>query len=169
MTFLEVDTLHWPRVELAGVTYAVAPRYVGPMSIGEADETAKHHGCELPTPALVDAIWKSADCKLDGRRFVRKHDGTPATMSSPAVMLDQSQRIERAIAEWEASNGPARLVAGCAKDVVRMPNGKLALYGWHDREGRVIQPAFSGHARAWQDYSQMLRLVRRVEALDVAA
>lgn len=156
MIYVDPDT--WPRITLNGVTYAVAPRYIGPLGIGEAEETAAHHGCELPTPALVDAIYTHADCKLDAQRFVRSHDGTLATMAAPAVMLAQANRVQAAIVAWEREHGPAALVAGGFKDVVRLPSGKPGLYGWHRLDGSVIQPAFGGHGRSWRDYSQGLRL-----------
>lgn len=158
--FVDVDS--WPRVECRGVVYAVAPRYLGPIGIGEADETARHHGCELPGRDLVDRIWETADCKLDARQFVRKHDGTPRTMASPAVLLEQRRKIEAAIVEWESAHGPAQLVAGCCKDVIVGQFGGLALYGWQRPDGTVIQSEYRRHARVWIDYSQGARLVRRV-------
>lgn len=166
---IEVDVDTWPRVELHGVTYAVSSRYVGPMSIGEAAETAAHHGCELPTPALVDAIWSAADCKLDARQFMRRHDGTARTMSSPEVMVSQAKMVNGAIEDWIDANGYPSLVAGCFKDVVRTESGKFGLYGWHRLDGRVIQTLYTGHSRAWGDYSQGLRLVRRIFRLPEAA
>lgn len=153
MPMMYVDPDTWPRVELHGDVWAVAPRYIGPMSIGSAHETARHHGCELPTPELVDAIWRAADCRLDGAAFVRSHDGTPATMSSLPVLEGQRTRVEAAIAAWGAAQGhPAVLVAGCFKDVVQAAPGglsvRLGLYGMHRADGRPIQPPYWRHALA---------------------
>lgn len=163
MSTLYVDIDEWPRVTLGDTTWAVCPRYIGPVAIGEAATMAEHHGCELPTKELVDAIWRHADCKLNAYDFVRKHDGTPKTMASLEVLKDQSQKIERAITAWESTHGPARLVAGCAKDVIRLGDGRLALYGWQTLDGKVIQPIYAKHALEWIDYSQHCRLVRKVD------
>jgi hypothetical protein len=146
-------TCTWVRVELDGVTWLVAPVYIAPVGIGEAESIAKANGCELPSPRLVDAIWHAADLRVEP--LPRKHDGTTRTMASAEVYADQATRIWRQIEGREF-----RLLAGTHKDVVA-EGGKLGLYGWHRLDGRVIQSFFGGHARAWKDYSQGLRLVKR--------
>lgn len=143
-------------VDLNGVTWMVCPVYVAPVSIGEARDLALAHGCELPSPALVDAIWQAADLKLDAAKLTRIHDGTPATMNSDAVHSDQARRIAALVGDTDY-----RLLAGAFKDVVQL-NGVIGLYGWHKANGTVIQPFYSGHAAAWRDYSQAIRLCRRV-------
>ena len=144
----------WVRVECDGVVYDVASDYLYPVGIGEAITIAYEAGYELPTPELVDAIWKQADLRL--APMPRAHDGTPQTMASEAVYADQKRNIEEQIAGRDFV-----LLAGSHKDVVTK-GGRVGLYGWHRLDGRVIQPFFAGHARAWKDYSQGLRLVRRV-------
>ena len=139
----------------AGVVWLVAPLYVAPVGIGEAEDIAKANGCELPSPELVDAIWSAADLKLEP--LPRKTDGTPRTMASKEVYQDQASRIH---SQYVGKEKEFRLLAGTHKDVVRR-NGKLGLYGWHRLDGRVWQPFYAGHARAHKDYSQGLRLVRR--------
>lgn len=149
-------------VDHDGARWLVSPTYIGPIGIGEAEELANRLGYELPTPGLVDAIWRAADRKIDASRMVRTdHDGTPATMASPEMMRTQAERIAREIGD--ASLGiEYRLLAGVFKDVVRDPtSGKIGLYGWHRANGTPIQPFYAGHARGWRDYSQGLRLVRR--------
>ncbi len=166
-------------VELDGVVWEVASAYFPHVTIGEAERLADDNGCELPFPRLVDAIWRAADLRLPP--LPRGHDGTPRTMSSPAVYADQERRIAEQVGDRCFT-----LVAGCYKDVVRVfakggnvGRGALALYGWHVERGvampgiptydaatpdlgaRVIQPVYTGHARAWGDYSQGARLVRR--------
>lgn len=134
----------------------VSPVYVAPVGIGEAQHISETYGCELPTPDLVDQIWAAADLKL--MPLPRKHNGTVAEMASDAVYADQAARI------YEQYQGKDfRLLAGTHKDIVQS-NGRVGLYGWHQLNGKVIQPFFGGHALAWKDYSQGLRLVRRVTA-----
>lgn len=140
-------------VECNGVTWLVAPIYYAPVSIGQAVKLASDLGFELPSPELVDAIWQAADLKLDP--LPRKHNGTIAEMATEAVYLDQGKRIEAQIADRSF-----HLLAGAFKDVV-MHKGKVGLYGWHRSNGVPIQPFYGGHAPAWIDYSQGLRLVKR--------
>lgn len=153
-------------VECDGVKWEVCPVYVGPIGIGQARDVAASLGCELPTPALVDAIWKAADLKIDANVMVNgTHDGTPKTMDSPEIHAAQAAKIARAVGE-KSLGIDFFLLAGAFKDIVQRKNpsnGKIeiGLYGWHRANGQVIQPFFGGHALAWRDYSQGLRLVRR--------
>jgi hypothetical protein len=153
-------------VDLDGVTWEVTRNYVdGPVGIGEAADLAKQAGMQLPTPALVDAIWRAADLKL--LPLPRKNE------VSQAVFDDQKRRISEQIGDREF-----QLVAGQFKDVVTV-NGFPQLYGWHVEDGRnvgiplhkpvtpgpgkVIQPpSGKAHGLFFKDYSQGVRLVRRV-------
>lgn len=148
----------WPIVECAGVRWSVAPSYIAPIGIGQAEDMARELGCELPTAALVDAIWKAADlkiepitCSVDNGRLT----DWGASMSSFKTYDAQATRIENAIA-----GRSFKLLAGTHKDVIH-EGGKLAIYGWHTLAGKVLQPIYGGHARGWIDYSQGCRLVRR--------
>lgn len=166
-------------VEFNGETWLVAPEYIGPVGIGEARAIAASLGLELPSSGLVDAIWRAADLRIDPP--VRASDGTPKTMSTPAVFEAQRQRIESII-----DGRPFTLLAGTHKDVVTLSNGKPGLYGWNVEipaaftkatgvathtvrgtsgvkveGGPVVQQEFGGHGLDWKDYSQGLRLVRR--------
>jgi N-acetyl-anhydromuramyl-L-alanine amidase AmpD len=147
-------TCGWVEVEHQGQKWQVAPVYLAPVGIGQALELARLNGCELPSPELVDAIWEKADLKLSP--LPRKHDGTPRTMASDEVFADQNRKIDEQIAGRQFT-----LLAGTHKDVV-LKDGKIGLYGWHRPDGSVIQPFYSGHAPAWIDYSQGLRLCRKV-------
>ena len=57
------------------------------------------------------------------------------------------------------------LVAGDKKDVVIAAKlsgtpGKVAIYGWHQANGKPIQPLYTGHADFYADYSHGIRLVQ---------
>jgi hypothetical protein len=153
-------------VQLGNTTWMVAKDYIGPIGIGEAAELAKSLGYELPTPALVDAIWRQADLKL-----------LPITrwpnVVSEATFDDQKQRISQQIA-----GRPYTLLGGAYKDIVQV-GGYPQLYGWHVEDGKsvagvplhnpvtagpgkIIQgPSGHAHDLNWADYSQGLRLVRK--------
>jgi len=167
-------------IELNGEMWMVAREPIGPVGIGEAQQIAHSLGLELPSPALVDAIWNAADLKIEPP--VRASDGTPKTMSTPEVFEKQRIRIEELI-----NNRPFTLLAGTHKDVVLMSNKKPGLYGWNVEDpvgftkrtgvpthairgangekvtaGPVVQQIFGGHGLDWKDYSQSVRLVRKV-------
>lgn len=152
-------------VECKGVLWLVAPIYVAPVGIGEADEIAHKAGCELPSPELVDAIYAAADCKLDAQQIVNAavgHDGTPKTMDSP----ETHAKVAKRLAELVQEHGDFKLLAGPFKDVVRYKD-KLGIYGWFKANGVPIQGRGldggiqTGHALSWSDYSQALRYCKR--------
>lgn len=155
-----VELGDWPIVTADGVRYHVAPIYIAPIGIGQAQAMADELNCELPSIALVDAIWAAADVRIEP---ITRSTGNGlltdwgASMSSLATFNDQAERIEKAI-----GGRPFKLLAGTHKDVVLSDAGVLGLYGWHRLNGTTIQPFYSKHARGHIDYSQGLRLVRRV-------
>jgi hypothetical protein len=137
-------------------------------------------GCELPSPALVDAIWRAADLRVPPHLMIRSHDGIH--MDTPELAAAQAKALGDFVGD-RSLGVDFRLVAGAFKDVV-MVDGKPGLYGWHadddaaatlaakpygikvhapvtPGDGRVVQPLFTGHVLAWRDYSQGVRLVRR--------
>lgn len=152
----EAPPTDWVMVTVDGVAWLVAPTQIGPIGIGEALARAEAEGCELPSPKLVDAIWKQADRKVDAGKLTRTFTNYTATeMNAPDVLESQV----KSVAELVGSG--FTLAAGMYKDVVRSADGRIGLYGWHRENGTPIQPFYSGHALAWRDYSQGLRLVRR--------
>lgn len=155
----QLDMTRFVPVECDGVMWMVYPIYIAPVSIGRAKEIADELGCELPSPRLVDAIWRAADLRIDATKMIRSHDGTPKTMDSPATHEDQGRRLG-ALMGNRSQGVDFQLLAGAYKDVV-VQDGKIGLYGWHRADGSVIQGFFSGHSAAHRDYSQGLRLVRR--------
>jgi len=173
------DESKWIEVEQGGKTYKVSPTMIGPIGIGEAQKIAKANGAQLPTPELVDAIWKAADLKIEP--ILRQHDGTPKTMSSPVMYATQAALIQKQILEKNPQMN-FRLLAGSHKDVViggqreliqrgKDALGKIGIYGWHRLTGKPIQDFYTNHAHSedpkldWKDYSQGLRLVKDVTSI----
>jgi hypothetical protein len=171
----ELLEAEWVEVEHDGVLWRVAPRYVHAVGIGEARKLAAEAGCELPTPGLVDAIWRAADLRIEPiirsvANGLLKNYG--ADMFSARLIADQARRIEEAI-----GGRPYRLMDGSHKNVAQK-DGVLGIYGLHVDDGvewkatplhapetpgrgRVIQPFYAGHAPDWRDSSQGWRPVRR--------
>lgn len=150
--------MQWAEIEHRGERWLVASRYIAPVSIGQALALARANGAELPTKDLVDAIWRAADLKVE-----------PVTMS-PNRGADPRQHAQHAAAVEAAIGGrPFALVAGTHKDIAICANGRAGLYGWHRRDGRIIQDCnTSAHDHAYLDYSQGVRLVKRVTGERVA-
>jgi len=128
-----------------------------PLRPATAQRVADRFGCLLPTREIVDAVWAAAAVQL-----------TPAPLSpgpqmtSSAYFLTHQRRIE---AQW-AAQGASRgsLTAGHKKDVVlsarlRTRPDRVAIYGWHRRDGRPIQPLSTVHGASYADYSHGARLV----------
>jgi hypothetical protein len=61
---------------------------------------------------------------------------------------------------------PGMLVSGHKKDLVltrrlHTKRGRVAIYGWHRRNGQPIQPLSTVHGAHYADYSHGIRLVSR--------
>jgi len=160
--FANAVTVHTPD----GIAWLVAPDYVGPVSAGQAEAMAKEVGGELPSPALVDAIWRQADLKI--LPPVRAQN-----IISAAVFADQKARIQNLIGDKSFT-----LLGGTYKDIVQL-GGKPMLYGWHVEDGKTVAgvplhspftpgpgkiiqgPSGGAHNTSFIDYSQGVRLVKR--------
>ena len=125
-----------------------------------AQQIADSFGCFLPTRKMVDDIYRSAKIKLEPIPMYAFRDSTP-TMYQHHLIIE-GQRKGR--------NG---LIAGIKKDIVI--SGKMlkdakpdrvAIYGWHQPNGKPIQPLYTGHINWWVDYSQGVRLIYRKIKVD---
>ncbi|HMR92261.1 MAG TPA: hypothetical protein PKC69_08095 [Chitinophagaceae bacterium] len=144
-------------------TYYVSPDY---FSIGTNDDWARvcitpmaaqkiadSLHCFLPTPKMVDDIYKSAGVKLTPVPMYAYRDSTP-TMWQHHLIIEGQRRQRKG------------LIAGIKKDVVlsekvtqhSRPN-RVAIYGWHKPDGVPIQPVYAGHVNWYVDYSHGIRLV----------
>jgi hypothetical protein len=133
--------------------------FLAPLSPEIAQRIADLLGCCLPTPKMVDDIYASAAIKLTPEPIPPSR-----AMTSMPVFLRHNEMVRRQRNDHE--NPPGALVAGHKKDVVIANpvftrKGKVAIYGWHKRDGRPIQPLYTGHTTNWVDYSHGIRLVQR--------
>lgn len=76
------------------------------------------------------------------------------------------ERHHRTVAQQQAQAGahPGDLIAGHKKDVVITPRldqkpQSVAIYGWHQPNGKAIQPLSTIHENTYADYSHGVRLV----------
>ena len=164
---VSVTNINSGRTNIA--TFFAAPDYLAvgsdedffltPLRPETAQRMADALGCSLPTRAMVDAIYAAAAVKL------QPHPMTPgATMTTVAVFAEHNSIVRTQRLATLAQHPAGALLAGHKKDVVlsnRLTNapGKVAIYGWHQPDGKAIQPLYLGHTSAWVDYSHGIRLV----------
>ena len=163
----------WPIVECNGERWHVAPVYVAPVARADLPALCDAWGCEVPTSALVDAIWRAADLKLNPHALMRNFR-IAKDMASPEAYASQRRAIEREIQRVTGGRGGQQLpsweiLAGTHKDFAILPGGRTDLYGWHLLSGVPIEKGATSHNETYVDYSQGLRLVRRVaECMEAA-
>jgi len=151
------------------VTFYVTPDYLAvgsdtdyfltPLTAATAQRVADLTGCSLPTPKMVDAIYSTARVRLPPQPL----PPGPA-MTTVAVFARHNAIIQAQRAAWAEMAPPGALVAGHKKDVVLSAKlaavtNRVAIYGWHQTNGRPIQPLYVGHRADWVDYSHGIRLV----------
>jgi len=152
------------------ITLCVAPDYLAigsdndfvrvPMGLAAALAVTDRFGFMLPTPKMVDAIYRQATAHL-----------TPQPMPAGSEMrsTDYFWRHDQSIlAQRQALHAPlGALTAGHKKDLV-MTNrlwshlDRVAIYGWQQRDGQPIQPLSTVHGARYADYSHGVRLVSNV-------
>lgn len=157
------------------VTYHVMPDYLAvgsnedyvrmPMTPLAAEAIGNRFGCMLPTTKMVDDIYAAAAVKLAPVTF------HPAAykLDSVAVFASSSRGIDAQLKESGAK--PGELVAGIKKDVVvtaqlSVKPGKVAVYGWHQPNGKIMQPLSLAHDIHYVDYSHGLRMVQQSVLVD---
>jgi hypothetical protein len=126
-----------------------------PLTAMAAQQIADSFQCFLPTRKIVDDIYQAARVKLAPMPMFAFRD-SPVTMYQHHLIVEGLR------------NGRKGLIAGIKKDVVitalltrsAKPN-RIAIYGWHQLNGKPIQPLYAGHVNWYVDYSHGVRLVKR--------
>lgn len=146
---------------------SVAPDYLAigsdddfvriPMTPATAQRIADATGASLPTSRMVDEIHRGAEAHL-----------TPQPIPPSAQMMSNGYygRHQRMVeGQREQAGIPnGTLISGHKKDVVlserlaQRPD-KVAIYGWHQANGKPIQPLSTVHEASYADYSHGVRLV----------
>jgi hypothetical protein len=141
--------------------------FLVPLTPQSAQQLADRIGASLPTPPMVDAVWRAAQVRLDPSPI------PPTPEMTTVNVFEDHNRIVRTQRQLD-SRAPGALVAGHKKDVVltaRLDSlpGKVAIYGWHRADGTPIQPLYTGHTDRWVDYSHGIRLLSRTVIVDNVA
>ena len=156
------------------VTICVTPDYMAiggdrdfvrvPMGLPAAAHIAAKLGFMLPTTKMVDAIYAQAQIHL-----------APAPMRPGAQMqsTDYFSRHNLTVNRQRGDSGFAlsALTAGQKKDIVlsnrlRSKPGRVAIYGWHRKNGKPIQPLSTVHGEGYADYSHGVRLISATAFVD---
>ncbi|MDZ4118697.1 hypothetical protein [Phaeovulum sp.] len=156
------------------ITVCVTPDYVAvgdnadflrvPMGLPEAAQIADRLGFMLPTTRIVDAVFAQAGVRLAPRPM----EAGPQ-MTSTSYFRQHNATIDGQSSAVGLRNG--QLVAGIKKDLVltnalRRSPGQVAIYGWHQPNGRPIQPLTTVHGQHYSDYSHGVRLVSQTAYLN---
>jgi hypothetical protein len=133
-----------------------------PMAPPLAQRIADRLDCTLPTRRMSDAIWQQSSVKV-----------TPLPISPKQhdiCAVAQFHRHHDMIEGQLQGTDRAQLVAGAKKDVVvsalmAAHPRRVVIYGWHQLDGKPIQPLSKVHGFGHVDYSHGIRFVAR--AMDV--
>lgn len=158
------------------VTFWVTPDYLAvgsdtdyfliPLSARTAQRVANLVGASLPTPRMVDAVWASADLRMEPIRL------RPNEFMKTVGYFERHDHLVKA-QRFLNDSPPGDFVAGHKLDVVIASRlfertGDIALYGWHRSTGEVIQPLFVGATESLVTFSHGVRLVHRSVLVDGA-
>ncbi|HEY9844107.1 MAG: hypothetical protein ACAI44_38595 [Candidatus Sericytochromatia bacterium] len=127
------------------------------QKIADALKTDTQPAPLLPTRKLVNEIYKAAEVKLQPSP---KTPG-PQMMSTPYYAAHDA-KIRQQRQQAGASDG--NLISGHKKDMVlsnlldQKPQ-RVAIYGWHQLNGKAIQPLSTVHEDTYADYSHGARLI----------
>jgi hypothetical protein len=138
-----------------------------PMTPQSAQKIANHLNASLPTPKIVDIIYKKSVLKLEPFNFIPRGNRN----ETPDILNDHSRIVT---AQIKASgNKPGVFVAGTKKDIVissKLADPKrthhVTIYGWHRLNGVAIQPATNIHIDIYVDYSHGVRLISNRVLID---
>jgi len=156
------------------ITLCVTPDYLAvgsdrdhvriPLGLRAATRIGSAFGMVLPTPRMVDLIYRAADLRLAPR---------PMPAGSRMRSTDYLTRHNETVAAQISRAGvsPGALISGHKKDVVLTTRlaerpGRVAIYGWHRTNGAPIQPLSTVHGAGYADYSHGIRLVSRTAYVD---
>ncbi|GIW72780.1 MAG: hypothetical protein KatS3mg102_2322 [Planctomycetota bacterium] len=133
-----------------------------PMNPLTAQRIADRLGMSLPTTKMVDAVYEQAEIRL-----------APSPMPpGPHMMSNEYYLRHQRTIEGQLGERPrGALTAGHKKDVVitnrleQRPD-RVAIYGWHQPNGRPIQGLSTVHENTYADYSHGVRLVGGTVLID---
>ena len=131
-----------------------------PMTPILAQKVAKHLNCSLPTKKMVDLIYHQSTIKLAPSPLPPNK-----AMTTVPIFIKHSNIIQQQLSPYLATHKLGELTAGNKKDIIisnkiyTEKTAKVVIYGWHQLNGKAIQPVYNKHTNTWADYSHGVRLV----------
>lgn len=110
---------------------------------------------------MVDQIYEQAKIKL-----------TPApipptkAMTTVPIFIKHSNSVQQQLIPYLTQHNESELTAGNKKDIIisnkiyTEKTAKVVIYGWHQLNGKAIQPVYNKHSNTWADYSHGVRLIQ---------
>jgi hypothetical protein len=134
-----------------------------PLTPKSAMQICDRTNCLLITEKISDDVYSAAECRVEPHPLTADRDKVSA-------FVIHNKAIEDAIHDHAESP----LVAGIKKDLVitnrlKEKTHRVAIYGWHYSDGRIIQPLYVGHVDWYTDYSHGLRLMSNRMLIDGTA
>lgn len=161
--------------KLHHLEYEVLPDYLSignntdycriPMNPHTAQRLADLFGASLITAKLSDHIYSQAEVRPEP--FFYK----PVGRANESVEKFVAHHAQIEAQKADAGGRDGQLIAGIKKDVIlseaiaRKPD-RVVIYGWHQPDGKPIQPVYSGHIDWYVDYSHGIRLMNEQVLLD---
>lgn len=152
------------------LTYLVSNNYLSfediivPLSAPKAQKFMDTFYCCMPTKKMVDQIWQQSEIKV---KQIAKGPPYDESMFSIKEIIRNSDLINNELKGLDRS----KLIAGHKKDVVltnklapNNPNKRVAIYGWHGKNGVPIQgPGVQAmaHEITYYDYADCIRIISR--------
>lgn len=152
------------------ISYHVLPDYfcIGsdedffyvPMTPNLAQRIAKLANCSLPTRKMVNQIYEQAVVKLSPQPIPPSEK-----MVTIQVFIAHTDSIRKQLEAFELLHVHSALTAGNKKDIVISnriygeSSPRVVIYGWHQLNGKAIQPLYNKHTNTWVDYSHGIRLI----------
>jgi len=138
--------------------------FLAPMRLRTALTVAGRFRFSLPTRRMVDAIYAQAPIHLQPQPLPAS-----AAMRSTAYYWHHNELVLAQRTDVPLPLGT--LTAGDKKDLVLTNRlwdhlSSVAIYGWHEANGRAIQPLSTFHGARYADYSHGVRLVSATAYID---
>ena len=138
-----------------------------PMTPILAQRVANLMKCSLPTKKMVDLIYRNSEIKIVPQPI----PPTEAMVTVP-IFIAHNEMISAQLKEYSLLHQRSGLTAGHKKDVIisnkifTEKTPKVVIFGWHQPNGKPIQPLYNRHTHTWADYSHGIRLIQKKVLVD---